>query len=93
MNTVQTPDEAAQGRRMVAVILERPTCLTCLAAKVGVTMRDAARALDWIAGIVRFNAQASGHCRLCDCVVGPVYSIARPDGGGAESDDASLNPS
>jgi hypothetical protein len=80
VNTVQSPDDAAQGRRMVAVILERPACLTCLAAKVGVTTREAARALDWIASAIRFNAQVSGHCRLCDGITGPVYSIARPDG-------------
>jgi hypothetical protein len=80
VNTVQNPEEAAQGRRMVAVILERPACLTCLAAKVGATTRDAARALDWIASAIRFNAQVSGHCRLCDGITGPVYSIARPDG-------------
>ena len=71
------PVEPTQAASIVAVILERPTCLVCLAAKVGVTPRDVARALDWIASIVRFNAQARGHCALCDGVVGPVYSLPR----------------
>ena len=64
---------------MVAVMLERQTCLTCLAMKAGVTPKDAARTLDWIAGILRFHAQASGHCRICDSMVGPLYWIDRPD--------------
>ena len=78
MKTVQTLDQAAQGRWITAVLLERRVCLSCLAAKVGVTEREAAHTLDWIASIVRFHAEARGHCRLCDGVVGPVYWMPIP---------------
>jgi hypothetical protein len=72
-------DDPTQARWIVALILERATCLVCLASKVGGTPRDAVRALEWIANTLRFHAQARAHCGQCDLVVGPVYSIARPD--------------
>ena len=72
-------DDPAQAALIVAMILERPTCLDCLAAKIGRIPRDVVRALEWIANTLRFHAQARAYCGLCDLVVGPVYQIARPD--------------
>ena len=76
---MRTETEARQVRWIVAVMLERETCLTCLSAKVGVTARDAARLLEAIARIMRFNAQARGRCRMCDARVGPIYRMERPE--------------
>ena len=74
------PVEPSRAGAITAMIWERPTCLLCLAAKVGVTPRDAACALEWIASVVRFNARDRAHCSLCDCIVGPVYSLPRQEG-------------
>jgi hypothetical protein len=66
-------DEAAQAQRVVAAMLERAICLECLAADVDMTDSDVARVLERIANKVRFSAQASGYCEVCEQTTGPVY--------------------
>jgi hypothetical protein len=72
-------DDAAKTERIVSLISGQPTCLDCLAARSGITPRDAARTIERIASSLRFAAQATGLCRLCGRTVGPVYSLARPE--------------
>ena len=72
-------DDPTKGGLIVAVILERPTCLVCLTAKVGMTQLDAVRTIERIAENLRVIVQQGDRCRLCGSTVGPVYSLARPD--------------
>jgi hypothetical protein len=66
-------DEAAQAQRIVAAMLERAICLACLAADVDMTEADVAVVLERIANRLRFDAQASGYCQVCEQVTGPVF--------------------
>ena len=70
-------DEAAQAQRIVAAMLERAICLECLAADVDMTDSDVARALERIANRLRFDAQASGYCQVCEQTTGPVFWMPR----------------
>jgi hypothetical protein len=65
-------DQAAQAQRVVATMLERAICLECLAADVDMTDSDVAGVLERIANKVRFSAQASGYCEVCEQTTGPV---------------------
>jgi hypothetical protein len=63
--------------RIVAVILERPTCLTCLAPKIGASMPEVMRAIAGIGQTVNVRVARGERCRACGSTVGPTYSLPR----------------
>lgn len=60
---------------IASVILERPTCLACIAAKVNATEVETLRALDAMMRTMRVTAERSGRCRACGSTTGPIYSV------------------
>jgi hypothetical protein len=72
-------DQATQAGLIVAVILERPTCLLCIVAKAGLTSLDVVRCLERIGRHLAVRVERGDRCRLCGSTVGPVYSVGRPD--------------
>lgn len=58
---------------IMAVIVERPTCLLCLAAKAGITKLDTVRAIERIGMHVALTK--AERCLFCDSAVGPVYHV------------------
>jgi hypothetical protein len=63
---------------IAAIIVERPTCLSCVATKAGTTELKTLRTLERMQTIVRMAIQRGERCRACGSTVGPVYSMARP---------------
>lgn len=64
---------------ITSVILERPTCLLCVTAKVGATMLAVVCAMERIGQTVRVRAVNDERCRACGSTLGPVYSLTRPE--------------
>ena len=62
---------------ITSVILDRPTCLLCLAAKVGATKLGVVRAMERIAVTVQIATAMDDRCRACGNTLGPVYSLIR----------------
>src|SRR5688572_16545475 len=71
------PDVVTLSARIVAVILERPTCLTCLAPKVGAPSRNVLRAIESIGQTVNVRIAQGERCRACGSTVSPTYSLPR----------------
>jgi hypothetical protein len=68
-------EDAVLARLVLSVIMKRPTCLVCIATKVGETQPKTLRTIERIGTHIRTERQ--GRCRLCGMTIGPVYSIAR----------------
>jgi hypothetical protein len=49
---------------VIPMILDRPTCLDCIAAKNGITVREVEAALDVIADAIKVYRDAE-RCRVC----------------------------
>jgi enamine deaminase RidA (YjgF/YER057c/UK114 family) len=76
----QTLDEATQAGLIAAVILDRPTCLVCLAARVGMTPLGALRTSERIGTTLRLTGtERDACCQQCGSTLEPVYSLARPE--------------
>jgi hypothetical protein len=71
-------DDAKLVGLVVSMILERPTCLRCLSARINATKLDTLRHMRRIVGSVPVEMQAGERCRACDSTLGPVYVAARP---------------
>jgi hypothetical protein len=71
------PDEAILAARIVSVILERPTCLTCLAPKVGAPALSIVRTIESIGQTVKVEVEHDQRCRACGSDLGPTYSLRR----------------
>lgn len=65
---------------IAAVIVERPTCLSCLADKAGTTDLEAVRTIERMRRVVRIEIQRGERCRACGSTLGPVYSMERDSG-------------
>jgi hypothetical protein len=61
---------------VTAIILERPTCMTCLSQKTGLSVADVDATLLRIQGALRVY-RVPGQCRACGATL-EVISIARP---------------
>ena len=61
------------------LILERPMCLPCVAAKAHVSETQVAASVARLALVVRTHRQDGGHCRACG-KTGVVVSLTRPEG-------------
>jgi hypothetical protein len=62
---------------VVSVILERATCLICIASKVGATKLEGLRSLERMAATVHVAIEQAGRCRACGSTLGPVFSLDR----------------
>jgi hypothetical protein len=67
---------AALAAPIVAVIVERPTCLLCIAGAVGAAELAVLRSLQHISVTVDMTT-AQQPCAACGRMLGPVYSLAR----------------
>lgn len=68
-----------QHAALIAVLLlERPTCLGCVASMSRLTSADIARRLTTIATTLLVFRLENERCRVCGNV-GPVYSVRRSD--------------
>ena len=63
---------------IVAMIVERATCLRCISAKIEATKLDTLRAMQRIAGAVPAEMRTGEPCRVCGSMLDPVYLAARP---------------
>ena len=71
-------DHATRAGLIVAVIVDRPTCLLCVALKSSLTPFDTVRTIERIQESLAVTAKRGDRCRVCGSTVGPVYSLARP---------------
>jgi hypothetical protein len=62
---------------IVSVILERPTCLTCIAAKVNARALAVVRTIEGIGQTVNVQMSNDERCRMCGSMLGPTYSLPR----------------
>jgi hypothetical protein len=67
------PEHAAL---ITALILDRPTCLPCIATKADMSLPTVRAYLEQISKSVMVHQAAGEPCRACG-VVGPVVSIGR----------------
>ena len=67
------PEHAAL---VTAIILERPTCISCLSQKTGMSADNVGRTLERIEAALRVH-RVAGRCHMCGAVL-DVVSIARP---------------
>jgi hypothetical protein len=77
--------EQAQHRRrmeqqtlviLMSVIMERPTCLLCLAEKTGDTKLGVVRGLEAIGETFLVTTELDERCSGCGSTLGPVFSLA-----------------
>jgi hypothetical protein len=71
-------DDAKLVGVIVAMILERPTCVRCISARIECTKMDTLLAMRRIAGAVPAEMRTGEPCRVCGSTLGPVYLAARP---------------
>ena len=63
---------------IVAMIVERPTCVRCLSARIEAPKLDTLQAMRRIAGAVPAEMRTGEPCRVCGSSSDPVYVAARP---------------
>ena len=63
---------------VTALILERPTCMSCLTQKSGRTSEEARIALEVIETVMTVHREPSGRCHACGNVGLVVYSNRSP---------------
>jgi hypothetical protein len=67
---------------VMSLLVERPTCVACIAVKAGVMELQAVRCIERIQETIHINvenAHADGGCGGCGTTVGPVYALAQSD--------------
>jgi hypothetical protein len=69
-------DDASLLGLIAWVILERPTCLFCLATKVGAPALSVVRTVDRIGKTITVHANKE-RCHACGGTLGPVDSLTR----------------
>jgi hypothetical protein len=72
-------DEPGLVVLITSVILERPTCLICLAEKVGASKLAVVRTLERMERTLLIKTANDDRCRACGSTLGPVYSLTRRD--------------
>jgi len=68
-------DRATLSGLIISLILERPTCLACISAKVGETNLRIVQTVENIGRSLRIGS--SDTCQSCGSTLGPVYSLLR----------------
>ena len=73
------PERAAL---ITSLILERPMCLDCIAAKANATLNEVEASFSRIGRVLRLVRYANERCRACG-TVGLVFALERqPEGSG-----------
>ena len=72
-------DASTKVGPITAVIVERPTCLLCVAAKAGVTTLDVVRAIERIGKTIAVTITRGEDAAHAAAPLGPVDAFARPD--------------
>jgi len=67
------PEHAAL---ITTLILERPTCVGCVATKTGMTVQSVLAYLERMSRTVNVQRMSNERCRACG-TIGPVVSIGR----------------
>jgi hypothetical protein len=62
---------------IASVILERPTCLVCLASKVGAPTLSVVRTVERIGKTITVHFANNERCDACGSTLGPIYSLKR----------------
>jgi hypothetical protein len=62
---------------VTALILDRPTCLDCIASKGGLSSRRTASVIERIARVLTLHRQI-GRCRACGRMDAEVMFVDRP---------------
>jgi hypothetical protein len=70
-------DDAKLVGLIVSMILEHPTRLRCISAKINATRLDTVRAVKRIVGTVPVEMRVGERCRVCGSTLDPVYLAAR----------------
>jgi hypothetical protein len=70
-----TLSELSPLGRIAAIIVERPVCLACIAAKADTTELDALRVIEHIQDHVKLTIRHGEECRICGSRIGSAYSI------------------
>ena len=70
-------DSAQLSGLIVAVILERPTCLVCIASKVGEPKLTIVRTITQIETTLRLTVRHD-RCGACGSTLGPFYGVTEP---------------
>ena len=71
-------DDAKLVGLIVSMIVERPTCVRCISARIEATKLDTLRAMQRIAGTVPAEMRTGESCRVCGSTRDPVYVAFRP---------------
>jgi len=71
------PDKVGLAALVVSVILERSTCLTCIAAKVGAPQLAVVRTIEGIGRTLNVKIANDERCRMCGSTLGPTCSLPR----------------
>jgi arginyl-tRNA--protein-N-Asp/Glu arginylyltransferase len=71
-------DDAKLVGVIVAMIVERPTCARCIAARIGATKLDTLRLMRRIVGAVPAEMRTGEPCRVCGSTLAPVHVASRP---------------
>jgi hypothetical protein len=61
---------------LAVLLLERPTCLDCVASLSGLSVTEADRYLTVVASSLELRRLENEHCRICGHL-GPVFSVSR----------------
>jgi hypothetical protein len=72
-------DDARVVGLIVAMIVERPTCVRCISAKIEATKLNTLLAMRRIVGTVPVEMHVGKRCGACGSTVDPVYVAARPN--------------
>ena len=70
-------DDANLLGLIASAILERPTCLLCLATKADAPMPLVVRAVDRIDKTATVHIANNERCGVCGSTLGPIYSLKR----------------
>ena len=71
-------DDAKLVGLIMSMILERPTCVRCISARIEATKMDTLLAMRRIAGTVPAEMRMGEPCRVCGSTRDPVYVAFRP---------------
>ena len=70
-------DDAQLMVAMISMIVERPICLLCVSAKLGIEKTRVIGVAGRIAAVVHLRTDHGDGCGMCDRALGPVWSLKR----------------
>src|SRR2546430_537074 len=70
-------DDSLLAVLIASMILERPTCLLCIAEKVNADQLAVVRTMEQVGLTIQVVIEDGERCRACGSSLGPVYSLLR----------------